>query len=212
MDNALIVEYLLGQLPEPEARVVEDRLRRDAGWARECAATADALAGIAYADPAPRPGEGLRERVLGSVAGAQRFDGFARRLARLFDVDEARALKLARRAAKGPGWGWLPYHSRGVHVLPVRCGPALAGARGVLVHLARGTNLPRHRHGGTEQMLILDGYACENRQRVVAPGDLVVSEQGSEHQFEILQDAPCVFACTLAGGIDWLADTHAAHG
>ncbi len=207
MDTATMVEYVLGQLEDARARELEERLERDPALAEECAALAEVFAGLT--EPSPDAGPELRERIVASAAPGRRFDGFARRLARLFDLDEDGVEALLLRAVEGPSRDWLPYAVPGAHVLPVACGPALGGALGALVYLDEGVNLPRHRHGGLEQMLVLEGYArelLEGERRFVGPGDLLISEAGSAHEFEILRRAPCLFACTAKGELEWLRD------
>lgn len=206
MQRALIVDYLLGHLDESAAGELDERLRHDTGLAEECAAVAETLADLSELTTGHRRSGTLRERVLGSVSPGHRLEGFARRLGRLFDLDDAATRALLANAARGPDSRWLPYGRPGVRALPVTCGPTLSGALGALVHLERGANLPPHRHGGEEQMLVLDGYARESAGREVAPGDLVTSAAGTAHSFEILEDSPCLFACTVAGKIEWVDD------
>ena len=200
-----MVEYVLGQLEDERARELEQRLEREPALAEECAALAEVLAGLT--DPSPDAGPELRERILASAVHERRFDGFSRRLGRLFDLGEDAVEALLARAVGAPGPGWLPYGLPGAHVLPVACGPALGAAQGALVYLEEGVNLPRHRHGGVEQMLVLEGYARElldGQGRLVGPGDVLISDARSAHEFEILRRAPCLFACTVEGQIEWL--------
>ena len=202
-----MVEYVLGQLDEDRARALERRLEQEPELAEDCAAIAEVFAELA--EPSADAVPGLRARVVAGAGGERRFDGFARRLARLFDLGEGAVEALLARAVQGPGPGWSPYGLPGAHVLPVACGSALGAARGALVYLEEGVNLPRHRHGGVEQMLVLEGYAHElvqGRRRFVGPGDVLISEAGSAHEFEILRRAPCLFACTAAGELEWLRE------
>jgi len=49
-----------------------------------------------------------------------------------------------------------------------------------LVRMNSGTSLPRHRHHGTEQFLVLEGDCHVNNERL-GPGDFHIAEAGSIH-------------------------------
>lgn len=93
---------------------------------------------------------------------------------------------MAERAPKGPrlpdllagGWrsaAFAPFRP-GVEIARIVDGsPALA-----LLRYAPGASVPRHKHGGLETVLVLEGAQEDEAGRARA-GDLVVNPEGSEH-------------------------------
>src|SRR5262249_2990051 len=100
----LLPLYALGILEADEIGVVERAVASDAGLAAELAsfqATSDAVRTVIEVAPAPE----VMRRLMASVGGG-RFDSFAERLARIFDVTSDRArefLGLIERPAS-----WIP--------------------------------------------------------------------------------------------------------
>ena len=152
--------------------------------------------------PPVEPSAALRRRVLASVAETTRFDGFAERLARLFDLSDARLRPVldAARAVEGDLWVDAPIP--GVRLHHFRGGERVASADCGLVHLAPATQFPVHRHRGVEWTFVLAGSAREDGGEIWLPGDVVVRAAESVHGFCALGDEPYLFAVVLHGGIE----------
>lgn len=76
------------------------------------------------------------------------------------------------------------------------------GNAAVMIKMAPGCSYPRHRHRGTEELLILQGGYRDERGEHRA-GEYVRYEDGSEHHPVALEGGPdCVFFAISAEGID----------
>lgn len=203
IEEADLVEYCLGTLDAERTSAVEAALERDPELVEALAEIAASLDTVGEASEPIMPSSALRDRVLDSVTPANKLQGFATRLARMFSVSLAQAEDILSQAAKAPAAPWRPMPVPGAYTLRVRPGAGLARYC-TLVYLERGARIPRHRHLGQEQMLVLDGYALESTGRAVGPGDTVLSEPGSEHEFDITADTPCLFAVSLDEGLEWV--------
>lgn len=143
-----------------------------------------------------RPSDDLRRRVLASAARETRFEGFVGRMARLFDLSEARARGvLACIDHEAAGWVTPPFP--GARLLHFQPGPAAAGAHCGLVELAPGADFPLHEHPGAEWTLSLQGRGLEDGGRIFEPGDLVCRTRGSSHSLRSIGSEPYVFAVAL---------------
>lgn len=153
----------------------------------------EALAG--ESTPAP----GVRTRLLQAVGtGAARFDGYLRRLERLFDVDPATAKKVV--AAIDAPEGWVPYVD-GVTLLHFQGGASLGECDAGLVRFPKGLAYAKHRHAGPEVMFILQGALTDDPSgKVLFAGDLLEMPAGSEHGFRIHDGEDCIAAVLLYGG------------
>lgn len=152
------------------------------------------------------PDPSLRRRVLASLESDSRFEGFAGRFARLFDLPEARARELLRTAEAPEAGGWVDAPVPGVRLLHFPGGERVATADCGFVRLAPGSVFPAHRHRGAEWTLVLAGRAEEDGGEIWLPGDLVVREGGSIHGFRCVGDEPYLFAVVLHGGIEAVGD------
>lgn len=200
--SAELVEYLLGTLAAGERAAIERELEARPELRRRLRQTSDELArDLAIAAP---PAGNLRSRVLDTLVPDKRLDGFSRRLASLFEIDLATSRSLLDAVRSAPGAPWRPTGIQGISLLNVRPGEQPAHGLACLVHLEPGSNVPRHRHGDEERMLILEGYATENGSRDVGPGDLIVSASGTDHAFVIESATPCIFAIRTTGDIVWM--------
>lgn len=204
IDDADLIEYCLGALDPEKARQVESARDEDPAVARALAEIMETLGAVGEAAPRLSASASLRERVVSSIDPQRRLDGFATRLAKLFGIDLDEARDLLAKAGKAPANPWIRTPLPGTFVLGVNVAAAKATARCLLVYLECGATIPRHRHRGIEHMLILDGYAEENSGRMVGPGDEVISDSGSEHEFDIVADTPCLIAISLEDGVEWI--------
>lgn len=159
------------------------------------------LAAITASEPVAPPPH-LRERILaatGEKTNAAPLAGFARRLARLFDLDSVQADKVLEGACGDTAWevrGPFSYF----HFTP---GPQLAqGAEAGVVRLEPGVCFPRHRHRGDEYAIVLQGILREDHSgREGLPGDVMHMREGSSHTVSCTGAERCIFAVLLHGGM-----------
>lgn len=141
----------------------------------------------------------VRPWVLGAVSGAAPHGGFRRRLSDAFDLPEpdvARVLATLDDPAR-----WLPALP-GVSLFHVDAGPRLAGADVGFVRYAAGIDVPWHRHGEEEIMLVLEGAFVELPRHHVLPGDVLRSGPGSSHVLRTLPGQDCLAAIIVRGGVE----------
>ena len=166
---------------------------------------------ILHADVAAepvQPSDGLRDAVLRSLAAPAALAGFARRLAEMFDLGEARAVELLGMAAHAQDEPWEPAlltssrTAEGARLLHFDGGPRVAEADCGLVQIDPGVRFPEHVHDGDEWSLVLAGAAEEEGSGATwLPGDLVHRAAGSRHAFHVTSREPFVFAVVLEGPI-----------
>jgi putative transcriptional regulator len=139
--------------------------------------------------PSPLSGLG-RARLLGAArAWPLRYAPFFDRLGELWDLADPELERVFAAAADAKSWqrGWP-----GLRFLGVTGGAKLAGGRARLLHLAPGVRFPRHRHTGSESILVLEGSYTDSNARVVRAGDRQDMSAGSEHELAIGSRGPCV--------------------
>lgn len=194
----LLPLYALGILESDEATAVERAIAADAALAAELAAyqqTADAL-GAAIQPVAPSPD--VKQRLFASIGGG-RFEAFAARLARLFDVTVDRArelLGLIERPAS-----WVP-QIPGIALVHFDGGPAAAASDCGFIRLTPGAVFPPHTHLGEESVTILSGRIHDvTNDRVVGAGEDYVQPEGTHHHLVCVGDEDCIFASRAMNGI-----------
>jgi quercetin dioxygenase-like cupin family protein len=143
---------------------------------------------------APDPTPSLRQRLLGRVSSADRFLPFLDRVARMFDLGEDRAQAELDTIDRGDDWeDMLP----GIRFRDFEGGPALGEAHGGLVRVAPGCTFPRHAHVGTETVMILQGRMRDDRGREYRAGDVIVSDDGTDHEFVAIGDKEVIYAAAV---------------
>ena len=156
----------------------------------------ESLAELSLAQPRAVPSRALRDNLLAGIdrAAAVPYPGFARRLGRMYQLDEQQTLELLRMSADPQRW-----EDQGlISLLHFSAGPALPGTHAGFMRLAPGVRFPRHRHVGQELMLMLSGTLKEEDSGAIYhPGDSLHSDPGSEHAFSILPPHDGVFAILL---------------
>lgn len=194
----LLPLYALGILEADEVRVVERAIASDATLAAELAAyqqTSDAVRAVIEVAPPPA----VKQRLMASI-GAGRFEAFAERLARMFDVtlDRARELLgLLERPAS-----WVPQVVPGIFFVDFEGGPATAAADCGFVRMSPGAIFPQHSHLGEEMTTILAGRIHDvTNDRVIGPGEDYVRPEGSTHQLVCIGDEDCIYASRAMNGI-----------
>ena len=165
----------------------------------ELAALEEALAGPALAlSPVPPPPP-VAARLLASAAAPGRF-AFADLVARVFDLSHDGATSVLASADDPARWEAGPI--RGLELLHLAGGPAVAQADSGLVRFAPGTAFPRHRHIGLEVMVVLEGGFTDDRGEYHGAGERLHEPPGSSHAFVCDPVEGCLAAVVLFGGIE----------
>jgi anti-sigma factor ChrR (cupin superfamily) len=154
--SELAADYALGALGEEEARLFEKHLEAGCeACRRDYESYKGVAAALAFAVEAQTPRSRLRK-------------------------DLARSLNDARygsiRAEEGEWTVKMP----GIAMKHLHTDPK-SGISTSLVRMSPGASLPRHRHLGVEQFLVLEGDCNVNDERL-GPGDFHFAEPGSVHE------------------------------
>ena len=179
--------------------MVERAIASDAALAAELAAyqrTTETLGSVVQ-PVAPSPA--VKQRLMASVGGG-RFEVFAARMARMFDVtlDRARELLgLIERPAS-----WIPQVVPGISFVDFEGGPAAAAADCGFVRLAPGAVFPPHTHIGEEMTTILAGRVHDPvNDRTIGPGEDYLRAAGTSHHLVCIGDEDCIYASRAMDGI-----------
>jgi putative transcriptional regulator len=170
----LLPLYALGILESDEASAVERAIALDPKLEAELATYRDAALELVMPS-APSPD--VKARLMAS-AGGGRFERFADRIAKLFDVTVERGRELLGLIERGASW---EDRGSGIGLIHFAGGPAVATADCGFVRIAPGMIFPWHTHVGPELSIILVGTLQENTGKVYRPGDEVPQDPGSEH-------------------------------
>jgi putative transcriptional regulator len=158
------------------------------------------LAAVAGGTP-DAPGARVRARIAESTSRGGRYGKFADRIARLFDLPLERAAELLARIEDSGVF--VPFMAPGVAMFPVKPGAAYAGAVGAIGLLTPGTVFPHHDHLGDEVTLVLDGGFRDQDGREIWRGEELFKPAGSDHEFLVIGDGPCVAAVLALGGVSF---------
>jgi hypothetical protein len=142
-----------------------------------------------------------RARLLGAVAqSSTRFAPLFDKLSKFFDLSVEALQGVLARAERESEWqpGPLPW----VSLFHFEGGPAVAGLDTGFVRLKKGMPFPRHRHSGSERVLILEGSYRDHEQRLFGPGDFHDMAQSTEHSLQISADEDVLLAVILSGEIE----------
>ncbi|HEY3593741.1 MAG TPA: cupin domain-containing protein, partial [Polyangiaceae bacterium] len=115
----------------------------------------------------------------------------------LWDITEAEVDGVFAKSSQRSAWKRTPLP--GVRTLGVSGGPHSGQADTFMVRFAPGMDFPRHRHQGSEALLVLEGSYTDSSGRVVEPGDLHEMSPGTEHGFHVAERGPCVGAVVQNG-------------
>lgn len=195
----LLPLYALGILDADEAGAVERAVAGDAQLATELASYLQTAHAIGSAIQPVAPSPEVKERLMASVGGGK-FEAFAARMARMYDVTIERGrelLGLIERAAS-----WIPQVVPGLDFVDFEGGPATAGADCGFVRLAPGAVFPPHTHLGEEMTTVLSGRIHDPVNDVtLGPGDDYVRTEGSTHYLVCIGNEPCIYATRAIQGI-----------
>jgi predicted ChrR family anti-sigma factor len=196
--DELLPEALLAPLPAPEQARLDAHLERCDRCRALASACLESLSDVALSAPPIMPQPGLLASILAGLDAQPPYEGFVRRFARLFELDEARAREVLLASSDPDGWGsFLP----GVFAFPFEPGPSLLHANAAVVRVAAGATYPRHTHIGEEVTFILAGELVDHPSgKHFRPGDVLLQGPRSTHSFSIPTDADCTSAVLLFGG------------
>ncbi len=156
--------YALGALPPEEAQAVEAQLAAgDARYQAEVAAFRAVADALAYCAPPAAPRSAARARTLEAVAAheAATIDEGGLRFVRSGQVD------------------WMPGPVKGLELKLLRLDEAEQRAT-LLARMAPGTTYPSHRHGGLEELYLLEGDLLVG-DVLMRPGDYCSAEPATIH-------------------------------
>ena len=195
----LLPLYALGILEADEAGVVERAVAGDAMLAAELASYQQTAGAIGSAIQPVAPSPDVKAWLIASVGGG-RFEAFAARMARMYDVTVERGrelLGLIERAAS-----WTPQVVPGLDFVDFEGGPATAGADCGFVRLAPGAVFPPHTHLGEEMTLVLSGRIHDPVNNfTLVPGDDYIRAEGTTHYLVVDGEEPCIYATRALKGI-----------
>lgn len=200
--DELVADYALELLSRDDAAAVDAHQASCPRCATEIVAVREALSAVPAVLVTATPTAALRDAVLAATKPAHRYDAFVRRVASLFDVDEATALRYLRIAIDPQtAWDAMPEMGAAVSLLHFDGGARTAGADVGIVRFAPGLQFPAHEHLGEERQLFLQGRVVEDSGREWLPGDLSIADSRIRHGFTVDADEPCVVALVLFDGI-----------
>jgi len=143
------------------------------------------------------------ERLQAAIAELPlRYAPFFGRLSTLWELPEARVRSELERAKDSRSWSitLLP----GVRIFDIarqhgEDGEPSPGLRARLMRFEPGARFPRHRHRGSEELLVLEGAYTDGSGLEVSAGEQQSMAEGSEHELYIIGAAPCVAAVSERG-------------
>jgi len=187
--------YVLHRLSEDETKEMARILASSPELSKECALLQHVLA-LRAATLAPiAPPPAVRERLLATLHGVDRFRPFLGRLCQIVDLPEDLMCELLERVDNPAAWepGPVP----GLFLTHFEPGPRIMANAG-FIRVRRGQTILRHRHLGAEVTLVLEGTFWEDGVRYF-PGQLVERSAGSVHAFTAGSERDLVFAVTHSG-------------
>jgi hypothetical protein len=192
-------DFSFGAVGPEERRRFAAAAEASPALAREVAAAHEAVAAWAQLRvKAETPSPALRQRLLETIGGVERFRPFFASMGRLFDLAEGAVREILARVDESGGWSVFPGGARYFHFLP---GSSLAGQEAGVVRMAAGTTFPRHRHRGGEATLVLDGVMYD-RGQVYGAGAIIEAEPGTSHDYRAGAGRDLILA-SRHGGIEF---------
>src|SRR5688572_9263165 len=146
-------KYVLHRLSEDETKEMARIVASSPELSKECALLQQVLA-LRAATLAPiAPPLAVRERLLATLSGVDRFRPFLGRLCQLVDLPEAPMCELLERVDDPAAWE--PGPVQGLFLTHFEPGPRIMANAG-FIRVTRGQTIVRHRHLGAEVTLVLE--------------------------------------------------------
>jgi hypothetical protein len=178
-----LAEYVLGIVPEPRRLELEGEIAKSRALQREVAALRDAFGQLDDHLPGVQPRENSRNALLAALDSAARFSPFVGDLVQLFDLPEARVRELLGYTDDPARWIQTPVP--GIALIDFPSGPKAIASHAGFTTFPKGLEFPYHRHVGPEINYILRGSMRGDDGRLYIPGEALVMEAGSSHEFSI---------------------------
>ncbi len=173
----LLPLYALGILDSEEAALVERTIARDPVLAAELVSLQDVAAQMIAAPSPVEPNPDVKLQLMASIGGG-RFEKYASRTAKLFDVSVERAQEILALAERKTSWV-EPIPGIGITLIHFTGGQKYATADCGFVRIAAGATFPPHTHLGDEYTLVLAGTLIDHTNgRTLGPGDEVHLTKG----------------------------------
>jgi len=191
-----LVDAALHRLPPATQALVSGHLKSCRRCRTRLTRLHESLAELSLAQAKAAPPPALRASLLAALDSRAEvpYSGFARRLQRMYALDEQKTLEVLRKSADPAQWEDQGF----ISLLHFSAGESLPGTHAGFMRLSAGLRFPRHRHVGQEHMLMLAGtLQDEDSGTIYHPGDFLQMEPGSEHAFTILPPHDGVFAILL---------------
>ena len=187
----LLPEYLLGTLGEEEEAEVERALAASPELALELRAISDAYEALAASLPPVAPKAETKQRLLATMS-ENRHLPFVEELSRYFDLAVDRMKKILTMIDDPGAWesGPLP----GIQLIHFDGGPNAFAADTGFVRFPAGLRFPEHQHEGPELTYVLEGTFIDGDGTAYGPGDVLIKETGTSHEYRIGEDRDCVIA------------------
>ncbi len=197
VDEATLIQYGLGIQDAEERKAIQREIAASPDLQEQLASIQNALDQIAFAEQPVRPSHRLRDRVLQSTQDETRFDGFIGRFASLFDLGKQASISLLAKIESASDSDWESIFLPGVKIMKFAGGPRVALATCGIVQVKAGTLFPAHQHQADERILVLQGFARDDKARVITTGDIFEYSKGSSHSFRVIGDEDFIFAVVL---------------
>jgi len=199
----LLPEYVLGALSDEERAEVEAELERSPELRAEVSAIEEGFSSLAVALSPVKPSPNVKRRLLEAIAGKERYMPFAAALSGYFDlaIEKVQALIAA---IDDPQTAWEQGPLAGIQLMHFAGGPRTATADVGFVKLPAGLHFPWHRHRGSEVNFVMEGTLRDYDGTVYGPGEALVKETGTEHEFFVGTDRDAMIAVVVFEGFDIL--------
>jgi quercetin dioxygenase-like cupin family protein len=189
--HELLPEYVLGTLTEEEEAEVEKALAESPELVAEMRSISDAYESLAESlvPVAPKPETKLR---LLETMAENRYLPFVEELSRYFDLAVDRVRQILR-MIDDPG-AWEPGPMPGIELIHFAGGPNAFASDAGFVRYPPGFEFPPHEHEGPELTYVLEGTFIDGDGTAYGPGEMLIKEAGSQHEYRTGDDRTCIIA------------------